>query len=526
MSQSTVEQANDLTRSLVYFVSPRGASNYWARLINGMSKVFSNEDGTLSVSLAPNYRYVLTCHLPFYEKCSPQMKLLVLVHEAGHVALNHIPRLFKMMGNTTDPFMRMAIRSVFNFAADFAVNDSIVRKEPGFKEVHRPKGTEVNEFTFLLPEEFGLPTGKSMEEYILLMLKDLPKFKQKVEDLIDALQQAAGGDPQDGDGEDGSGSGSPKPNRGGIPDSIPGIPDELLEKAMNNPEIFEMLEKAFEMASGHNHRPWNEKAEEMTPEEAVSAANKMKKHAQTLARSANEQTTRERGTMPGHMQKIIDMLLEPEQLPWDIFLKDIIQGQISARVREEMSTPNLSLINEDYLEPWPGQTLEFGYRITWLTDTSGSMGDDEYARACAALNGLLAINKNVKVTYVECDATLQKEVVVDNIEPPDQTYLDELRQRRGYGGTSYAPFFKRILGVDTTNDWMPGAPRLEDAHPMPDLIVVCTDGGVRLNDECFPRFQPPCPIIWLLMPGCYAPPGMDNVSPNRLVEMFRIREEN
>ena len=153
------------------------------------------------------------------------------------------------------------------------------------------------------------------------------------------------------------------------------------------------------------------------------------------------------------------------------------------------------------------------------------MGDAEYARACAALNGLLAINKNVKVTYVECDANVQKEVEVSNIEPPDDKYLAELRNRRGYGGTSYAPFFKRVLGLDEKGDWMDGAPKIEDGHPAPDLIVICTDGGVYLQNECFPRFQPKVPIIWLLMPGCHAPAGMDNVPPNRLGEMFRIREE-
>ena len=527
---------NELSKSLVYWVSRRGAGNYWAILINGCQKVYTNDEGTMSVQLTHNWRYILTCHLPFFEKCSPAMRLLVLVHEAAHIALNHVPRLFKMMANCTDPFVRTAILSVFNFAAGFAANDAIVRLEPKFKDVHRPKGAgeDVGEWTFLLPEEFGLPTGKTMEEYMVLMLKDLPEFKKQIEemikDLIERIEKGEGpGEPQEGEGE-GDVLKSPfgkggKARGRGLPSTVPGLPGDLIQHAINQPETFDMLQKAFDKLSGKAHKQWNDKAESMTPEEAISAGNKMKKHAQGLARSANERVQRNRGFMAGNVQRIIDALLEPEQIPWDAFLKDIIQGAISARVIEEMVSPNLALINEDYMEPWPGQTLEFGFNITWMTDTSGSMGDDEYARACACINSLLSVNKSVFVTYVECDAALQKEVKVTNVEPPSDEYLKELQNRRGHGGTNYTPFFKRVAGADAPSDWVAGCPRLEEAHPRPDLMVICTDGGVGLVGECFPQFQPQCPIVWLLMPGCHPCEGMDNIAPNRLIEMFTMKEE-
>jgi len=541
-------EENELANALVYWVSRRGSANYWATLVNGCQKVYTNNEGTMSVQLTANWRYILTCHMPFFEQCSPHMRLLVLVHEAAHIALNHIPRLFKMLSNCTDPFVRTAILTTFNYAADFAANDAIVRLEPKFKEVHRPRGVGVGEWTFLLPEEFGLPTGKSMEEYVTLMLSDIQAFKDKVEqmvkDLNDALDrgevefsedgdEGEGGD-ESGEGEgsgDGSGDvmkspfGKGKGKKSGLPNSIPGIPESLIEQAVNNPETFEKLQKAFDKLSGKAHRQWNEKAEGLTPEEAISAGSKMKKHAQTLARAANERALRDRGYMPGGVQRIIDALLEPEQLPWDLFLRDIIQGAITARVHEEMGSPNLSLINEDYLEPWPGQTLEFGFNITWMTDTSGSMGDDEYARACACINSLLGQNKSVFVTYCECDAAMQKEVRVTNVEPPDDVYLKELQNRRGHGGTVYTPFFKRVAGADEPRDWVANAPRLQEKHPKPDLMIICTDGGVGLMGECFPKYQPECPIIWLLMPGCHAPEGMNNTAPNRLIEMFKMKEE-
>lgn len=540
---------NELAKSLVYWVSRRGANNYWATLINGCDKKYTNEDGTMSVQLAPNWRYLLTCHLPFFEKCSTSMRLLVLVHEAAHIALNHIPRLFKLLANCTDPFVRTAILSTFNWAADFAANDSIVRLEPGFEKAHKafmhvgPDGEPVpftketeaglaGEWPFLLPEEWGMPKGLSMEEYFVLILKDLPKFKQRIERMMQDLARQLEEMGEKGEGElpsdeDGDVMSSPfgRGKGGGLPSSIPGLPDSLIDHAINSPEVFEMMQKAFDKISGKAHKQWNKKAEGMTPEEAISAGNKMKKHAQALARSANERVQRDRGFMSGNVQRIIDALLEPEQIPWDSFLRDIIQGAITARVQEEMVSPNLSLINEDYLEPWPGQTLEFGFNITWMTDTSGSMGDDEYARACACINSLLAQNKSVFVTYCECDAAMQKEVKVTNVEPPDEVYLKELQNRRGHGGTVYTPFFKRVAGADSPGDWVEHAPKLEDKHPKPDLMVICTDGGVGLMGECFPQYQPECPIIWLLMPGCSPCEGMDNVAPNRLIEMFKMKEE-
>lgn len=541
-------EENELAKSLVYWVSRRGANNYWATLINGCDKRYTNEDGTMSVQLTSNWRYLLTCHIPFFEKCSPQMRLLVLVHEAAHVALNHIPRLFKLLANCTDPFVRTAVLSTFNWAADFAANDAIVRLEPGFKECHKSimhvdkDGNTIKvtkeqiealpgEFPFLLPEEYGFPTGKSMEEYFLLILKDLPAFKEKIMQMLKEFAQQVeemgeNGEPLDMDG-DGNVRIPGKGLRGrGMPSKVPGLPGDLIEQAMNEPETFEMMQKAFDKLSGKAHKQWNEKATNMTPEEAISAGSKMKKHAQSLARSANERVRRDRGYMAGNIQRIIDALLEPEQIPWDSFFKDIVASAITAKVAEEMASPNLSLINEDFIEPWPGQILEFGFNITWMTDTSGSMGDDEYARACACINSLLAQHKSVFVTYCECDAAMQKEVRVTNVEPPSDEYIKELQNRRGHGGTVYTPFFKRVAGADEPSDWIEGAPKLQEKHPKPDLMVICTDGGVGLMGECFPKYKPDCPIIWLLMPDMHPVPGMDDIPPDKVIEMFRMKQED
>ena len=506
-------EENALQRSLVYLVSRRGAGNFWCVILNGMDKRFTNEEGTLAVQLTHNFRYMLTVHLPYFEKCSPELNRLDLVHEAAHVCLGHLPRLFKMLSNTTDPLIRMALRSVFNVAADIAANDTIVRLEKDFEEVN------ANEEPYLLPETFNFPRGQTMEQYMQLLLPATATAVKKLQKMGKGTGTGTGTGTGKGTGSTVtspfSSSGSLQP-----PAHIPGIPNGLIQQAIKTPELFQALQDAFDALTSGKHKSWNERAETLSPEEVISANAKMKKHVQTLVTTAKAHS---RGYLPGNAQQIVDALMQPEQIPWDLFLRDIIQGAISARICDAMCAPNMALINEDYLEPWPGQTLEFGYNITWMVDTSGSMGDNEYARACACVNGLLAVNKDIHLTYVENDAALQKEIQVSNVEPPSETYLTEVRLRRGRGGTVYTPFFKRIAGVDEPSDWMPDAPRLSDKHPQPDLIVVCTDGGVSL--ECFPLYRPPCGIIWLVMPGCSPCHGMENVAPDRIVQMEKLIEE-
>lgn len=561
-AKATAQEINELASCLIYLVSPqpRGADNFWARTLNGCDKLFLSGAGTASVSITPNGRYVLTCDPDFFRRLSAPLKKLILIHEAGHLALRHIERLCRIMMNVQDPLVRFALKQVFNYAADFCVNDSVLRLEPEFKKCHLPK-SELNEkndpfrpdengnlpenitrITFLLPEEFGFPRGLSMWDYIKLMLKDLPKLKKQVEDLLEQLEkeEAAGGeggeggeeggDEEGGEGGDG-GSGSPgkkagkgKSKGGGTEsadsDDDPGIPPGLAGKALSDPEAFQELKRLLDKLNRNNHKEWNEAVEKLNPQEAQSMANKLKNHARRLVKTASEQTRRSRGTLPAGIENLVKGLLAEEQVPWTWLLNDLVAGSISSKVVEAMASPNTSLMPLDYLEPWPGNTMDFAFNIVFVSDSSGSVSDAEYNRACNELNGILKTNKSVKLRHIICDAAIQHEEMVDNLQPPSDEELRSLRQRRGYGGTSYAPAFRRIVGMDTANDWV--CPKPEEPCTPPDLVIVHTDGGVVIDGECFPQFRPNCPIIWLVAPGCMTVPGMSNTAPDRVIQMFDI----
>lgn len=533
-----------LSQSFVYLVSPRGGNSYWAVILNGCDKQYTTEIDTLAVQLTPNGRYTLMCNNDYFSKRSDAMKKLILVHEAGHIALRHVERLCRMLSYIVDPKLREAVQAVFNMAADFAVNDSVVRHEKEFAPL-----LASGEFDGLLPEKWGLPLKQSMEKYMGLLIERREEIKKMLQQMM--------ADDSDGEGEDGEdesesddgeasqngagkgrpsvkkGKGSPKKDSGrntGEDESIGDAVRESIVDAVANamqmdPDYFKNLQKAFNQAANKTHQQWNEVAGSLTPEEAISLAGKLKQHAKRLVKSAHDQiATRGRGFAPNSIEELVGSLLAQEQVPWTWLFNDIVATSIAPKVVEEMACPNLMLMNDEHIEPWPGFALDHEFHIAWLTDTSGSVVNREYARAQVEMNGLLKTNKNIRLRYMECDAAMQKEMSVDNLEPPDEEDLKRARTRRGNGGTVYTPAFKRILGIDQPSDWADPSKRPAEVPRRPDLLIVYTDGGVILEGEVFPQYHPQCPIVWLVAPGCHTPPGMNDVPPDHVIRMFEMKE--
>jgi predicted metal-dependent peptidase len=323
---------------------------------------------------------------------------------------------------------------------------------------------------------------------------------------------------QSGDGQQGSGEGES--------DEMSNLAETLHGMSHDDPGLFKRLLEAFHDLTARNHKDWNEKAQAKTGQDAISEANKLKRHARSLVKTAHEQTARSRGTVPAYIEKIVKGLLEEPPTPWDLIFEDVVASSIASKIIEEIAMPNPNLINEFMIEPWPGHSLENCFNILWVRDTSGSMGDIEHLRGCMRFNNLLEQNRQVNVTLIDCDAAIQfVKMNVTNVMPPSPEELEELQTRHGGGGTVYSPVFRYIQGRDLPSDWISPETKPEQPLPKPDLIIWTTDGGVILNGECFPEYRPSCPIVWLLMPGCSAPPGMENTAPDRVISMFHIKPE-
>jgi hypothetical protein len=267
----------------------------------------------------------------------------------------------------------------------------------------------------------------------------------------------------------------------------------------------------------NNHKTWNDQADKADGDGGLSLAEKMKKHSRQLAKGAYEQTVKSRGFVPGYIKGLVAPLLKDEQIPWHWFFQDCIQAQITSRIIEAMASPNVSLINLDHIEPWPGQALDSEFNVCWITDTSGSMGDGEFARARAVMNGLMAVDKRIKLRDIQVDTLIQHEEEKDNCDTPELT-----NERFGYGGTTLVAAFRRALGAEIQEEWAPDAwaTKCEEPPPRPDLIVCYTDGYTEPMTE--PEHHPGCAVIWLITPDGQAAPGMSNVAPEHIIKMFRI----
>lgn len=528
---SHVVDTTAVSRSLVYLVSPRGGDNFWARVINGCDKTYVPGLGTASVRVAPNGRYTLAVDDGYFRAIPEPMQKLILIHEAGHIALRHLERLFRLQCNLMSPTLRRAVMVVFNIAADLACNDKIVRNEPEFAEM-----LKIGAFDGLLPERMKYPLGLSMEGYMSLLVQDLPEALKHMRDML-ANPGEGDGDGEDGKENQGAGGQQQKSKQGKSGNGAGGaeeepddaqLPPGLGAAAENNPELIAELEELFNEISNNAHKQWNEQADRMTAEEAGSMTDKMKKHAKQLVKRAHDQSVRSRGSVPSHIERLVQGLLKPEQIPWHWLLDDALQGAIHSKILEEMAMPNMSLIAYDEYSPWPGFTLDRKFRVYWFTDTSGSVSDLEYTRACSCMNALMSVNKSIELIHLQGDAACQSEEVTDNLSPPEKG--DSLPSRAGYGGTVYTSQFKRILNVDTPEDWVDPSKRPLEHPGKPDLVVCFTDGGVDLlgswgNEPTFPAYQPDVPIVWLLAPGCVPAPGMDDLPPNKLIKMFELKGE-
>jgi predicted metal-dependent peptidase len=80
---------------------------------------------------------------------------------------------------------------------------------------------------------------------------------------------------------------------------------------------------------------------------------------------------------------------------------------------------------------------------------------------------------------------------------------------------------KHFLHLDDKDDWAEEAERIAQRVPNPDLVVMLTDGYAPVSEADggpMPKYQPQCPILWVLTPT-----GQEHESMGgRLV---RIREE-
>ncbi len=338
----------------------------------------------------------------------------VLVHEAMHVALKHGER-GAAMGVVPDPtptppdgldlFTRARL---WNRAADACINEEIR------KFATLPK---INGGSCVFPETLGQPEGLPTEERFRRLLEEQKK------------------QPKSGNGGQGSkgkkaGEGAAAGHCGGCAQRpLPGEPT-----------------------------PGKGKGKDGEAEGRSEA--EMERMRRATAEAVKEFSSKNRGNVPGSLERWADEMLKPAKVPWRQKLARTVRNSVAYRPGAvDFTWSRVSRrqagIGWGAGRPVVPATHAPQPKVGVLIDTSGSMGEDTLAAALSEVSGVLdAVGANVTVAV--CDAAMHgmREV---------RTVQEAAKLLKGGGGT----------------DMTPGMRAFADKRPSPpDVLVILTDGYI------------------------------------------------
>jgi predicted metal-dependent peptidase len=240
------------------------------------------------------------------------------------------------------------------------------------------------------------------------------------------------------------------------PSCLPGNYD-LPEGKLTEWYYLELLKKTtvVEMPYGEggmdNHEMWKKAAEESA--DPSSMARKVRNSVQRIVRESAKTFNKDRGTLPSHIQSLIEDALKPPKAPYYQIIRRLIRGTRLSKFKRSFTKINrkrtyvFTLDDKDksmpVISPFPGRTRDFTFIIAILIDTSGSMGGDEIAEALSGVKNIIENDKHCKSTVLECDAVVHKEYSVKKVRDIDPKV-------KGGGGTTLGPGLVRAreLGVD------------------------------------------------------------------------------
>jgi predicted metal-dependent peptidase len=474
-------QTNMLSQVLQWACSPRGGNNFWGRVMNGCGRRETPGLGTAGVTLTRDGKYLLLWDPDFFESVSVPTRIVVIVHEAAHLALSHLERAIAFRSrHNENQYILKQLHQLLNIAQDLTVNDLAVRP------LAATKGFEGSADQLLFPEKlpYSFPTGLSAEEYFALLLKKCKEdgydpSKQETDEDGNALDIEIGvAIPQDGSNQKESSS----PRQDKSPKNV--APDWLKDTRQNTMPL---------------HIDWQQIMDSMTDSEVERLRNSAKSEIKHIVRKAVEQTVKGRGTVPGEIKAYIDTLLAEPTVPWQEILHNLLRSAISSKLAESTAWPHMGLLavsDAQCLEPFPGMQKDFEFFVSVAVDTSGSVSNEDFIDFMTEIKGLLKAHTSVTARVMFYDAAIQREFT---LSPEDE--IEYHCTRYGCGGTDFCPPFKRLLGVDTDEDWMPDAEKITGQVPRSDLFIHLTDGYAPVHSSeggPMPEYIPPCPCIWVL----------------------------
>ena len=381
----------------------------------------------------------------FYAKLDPEERLFVLAHECWHVILRHFLR--KMNRN----------QELWNWATDLEIHFLLTKEglKAPFVLPHDPNWKDLS-----YEEIYDRLLDQAKKGKALGSGKDLTDKEKKSGRSITISQDELGkGDkPEDfQSGSSGSGEGGDGEGEGGA-SAVGKVP-----KSWNQGRDSKNLKGA---KSGEGFDSHSKKEDPDTkdddPKEIEDRICGKIKAAADFARKRN------RGTLPSHLQGLIDDLPKNE-IPWQQVLRQFVTQTIGGN--RQWLPPNRRHV-------WKGMYLQSTkqqqFRGVVALDTSGSCIPD-LPKFFAELVGLLNSFGKYELDVIYCDAEVQKvEHYSDDVNPP----TNKSWKMYGGGGTDHKPVF----------EWIE-----KNSVEPPNCLLALTDGYTDVPDN-----QPGYPVLWVL----------------------------
>ncbi|MCP6718876.1 MAG: VWA-like domain-containing protein [Patescibacteria group bacterium] len=184
---------------------------------------------------------------------------------------------------------------------------------------------------------------------------------------------------------------------------------------------------------------------------------------------------RHRGTVPGQIERLVDLLEEDPKIDWRQMLLYYIQTVVIYDVSWKRLNKAM-LANDIYMPAIEKSNLE----IVVALDTSGSIGDDEMSEFVVEVSDILNSLANVKMILIDCDAQIQNVEVIEYGEAA--IWSPANKRRHGYGGTRFEPVF----------EWIDQSTIIGELD-QPELLIYFTDA-----EGSYPKTEPEYKTVWIV----------------------------
>jgi predicted metal-dependent peptidase len=481
---------------------------------------------------------------------------MVVSHEATHVLRRDIPMMLRLMA-LEDPsrIKRKSAQGLLNISMDATLNRDLAKRRRDI--LHSAF------FDGVLPSGLGLPEEGTTEGYydVLQTFKsmveeELAKEEEEEEepgepgdgegsdgDAEGGKEQGEGngksrgeeeedgegegaGEEEDGEEEDGEGEGAGEEEDGEDgegeedgPMSASDIVRQMAENEKRSKKYGQDVMDAVKKLLAENAHPWlgegageeGEEGEPLSAAELNAIAEAVEEQGNKLVKEALKEQREIAGTLPAHLQGMLDDLLAESVVPWTEVFRRNMTARIMSKRKATMTKSSrnrftLFTHNEEtgelerMLQPlpqYPGGKRTRTYSIAMVVDVSGSMSTEDVMEGLSELQGMMKAFPDLECTVIQADTTVCDITSMSDIKNVEE-YVSNIG-RRGYGGTIFDVPFQVINFVNERGEW---PSRVDKAwiSKLPkqkfDAVIYHTDSDVHHWPA--DGLNPGIPVVWLL----------------------------